>query len=300
VAAAFGWDFGPSGPIWSPLRCMAGSRPAASCRRRRVEGYGYFVSEDRKGLIGDLFVRRSTARRRTRPPHPGGRENCCAIRHPRVSRNDDAAFGDRYALPFLKAPVGLPAQLMVLDAALAAGLNRAGRRQAQFDVGPPGVRMRPPGGSPPPMPDTWDGNVNDRTARSGAAAVLANIVPVPPRLRNVLPAASFVGARRLDRFGLRSLADQHAFGGERACHADLRRAAPQREGLGYELMRRSLLAFSEAGCRKVSLTVTAANTEAVQLYERIGFRSAHEFPALVWTGVSILTARCRSRFGARR
>ena len=54
------------------------------------------------------------------------------------------------------------------------------------------------------------------------------------------------------------------------------------KGLGYELLRRSLLALVEGGCRSVSLTVTAANTPALHLYQRVGFRTAHEFSALVW------------------
>ncbi len=54
------------------------------------------------------------------------------------------------------------------------------------------------------------------------------------------------------------------------------------QGLGYELLRRSLSAFRDAGSRAVSLTVTEENTGAVQLYERMGFRSARKFPAFVW------------------
>jgi ribosomal protein S18 acetylase RimI-like enzyme len=54
------------------------------------------------------------------------------------------------------------------------------------------------------------------------------------------------------------------------------------KGLGYELLRRSLLALGEAGCRQTSLTVTAANENAVRLYERVGFRPSHTFDALVW------------------
>jgi ribosomal protein S18 acetylase RimI-like enzyme len=53
-------------------------------------------------------------------------------------------------------------------------------------------------------------------------------------------------------------------------------------GLGYELLRRSLLALLEAGCRQASLTVTTANTDAVRLYRRVGFETAHAFSALVW------------------
>ena len=54
------------------------------------------------------------------------------------------------------------------------------------------------------------------------------------------------------------------------------------KGLGYELLRRSLAALAEAGCHKASLTVTAANADAVRLYERVGFEKAHDFSALVW------------------
>jgi ribosomal protein S18 acetylase RimI-like enzyme len=54
------------------------------------------------------------------------------------------------------------------------------------------------------------------------------------------------------------------------------------KGLGYELLRRSLLALAEAGCGQASLTVTLANRDAVRLYERVGFETTHEFSALVW------------------
>src|SRR5262249_46178851 len=41
-------------------------------------------------------------------------------------------------------------------------------------------------------------------------------------------------------------------------------------GLGYELLRRSLLALGAGGCHTVSLTVTAANRTAMDLYEGLG------------------------------
>jgi ribosomal-protein-alanine N-acetyltransferase len=59
----------------------------------------------------------------------------------------------------------------------------------------------------------------------------------------------------------------------------------QGEGVGYALLRRSLLALHERGCRKVSLTVTAANSPAARLYERMGFRTVRRFPAYVWEGL---------------
>ena len=56
------------------------------------------------------------------------------------------------------------------------------------------------------------------------------------------------------------------------------------KGCGYELLRRSLDALANAGCRAASLTVTATNTEAIALYERLGFRTVKEFSACIWEG----------------
>ena len=56
----------------------------------------------------------------------------------------------------------------------------------------------------------------------------------------------------------------------------------QGQGIGYELLRRSLTALAAQGCKSVSLTVTSANDSAAQLYERMGFRLRREFAAHVW------------------
>ena len=58
----------------------------------------------------------------------------------------------------------------------------------------------------------------------------------------------------------------------------------QGTGAGYELLRRSLAALVKAGCRRTSLTVTAANNAAVRLYERVGFETIRVFTAMVWDG----------------
>ena len=55
-------------------------------------------------------------------------------------------------------------------------------------------------------------------------------------------------------------------------------------GLGYELLRRSLVGLSEAGCRTATLTVTAANRGAIHLYDRVGFETIRRFRAFVWEG----------------
>jgi ribosomal-protein-alanine N-acetyltransferase len=56
----------------------------------------------------------------------------------------------------------------------------------------------------------------------------------------------------------------------------------QGRGIGFELLRKSVEAFHRHGSRAVSLTVTGANTSAIHLYDRVGFRSVRRFHAFVW------------------
>jgi ribosomal protein S18 acetylase RimI-like enzyme len=53
-------------------------------------------------------------------------------------------------------------------------------------------------------------------------------------------------------------------------------------GLGYELLRHAISALRTHGARRISLTVTAANTEAIRLYEQCGFHEVRRFSAYVW------------------
>ena len=55
-------------------------------------------------------------------------------------------------------------------------------------------------------------------------------------------------------------------------------------GIGHALLRASLTTLREMGCRSASLTVTAANDDAVELYKRVGFDIARRFSAYVWEG----------------
>ena len=53
------WDFGPAGDL---VRRFAGMRALNGCALYEGSvciGYGYYVTEDHKGLIGDLYVRRA-------------------------------------------------------------------------------------------------------------------------------------------------------------------------------------------------------------------------------------------------
>jgi ribosomal protein S18 acetylase RimI-like enzyme len=53
---------------------------------------------------------------------------------------------------------------------------------------------------------------------------------------------------------------------------------------GYELMRRSVEMLQASGAARISLTVTTANSAALQLYQRCGFQELRRFFAYVWEG----------------
>jgi ribosomal protein S18 acetylase RimI-like enzyme len=56
----------------------------------------------------------------------------------------------------------------------------------------------------------------------------------------------------------------------------------QHRGIGRTLMERSIEALRQRGYKSLSLTVTGSNRGAVQLYERLGFRTVKTFAAGVW------------------
>ena len=58
--------------------------------------------------------------------------------------------------------------------------------------------------------------------------------------------------------------------------------AARGRGLGYELLRQAVSTLRLHGAKRISLTVTNANTEAIRLYERCGFRETRRFLAYMW------------------
>lgn len=64
-------------------------------------------------------------------------------------------------------------------------------------------------------------------------------------------------------------------------------------GLGSVLIQQALLGFRQYGLRRASLEVTAANTDAIRLYQRLGFRRARTVYKLVDTPTPALGAVVR-------
>ena len=114
-----------------------------------------------------------------------------------------------------------------------------------------------------------DSQINDQyRSPSGARRFLTNIVQYPGCGAFFAP-ASFAATdsktKSLCGVSLASLVAGDVGHITQVCVAPEHRST----GLGYELMRRSLTALAEHGCRAVSLTVTASNDPAVRLYERM-------------------------------
>jgi ribosomal protein S18 acetylase RimI-like enzyme len=129
-----------------------------------------------------------------------------------------------------------------------------------------------------------DSRINDQyRSVAGARRFLYNIVQYPGCGSFFRP-ASYV-AFDLARGWMSGLSLTSVVGPE-AGHITQICVAPEVRGtgVGYELLRRSLITLREHGCKKVSLTVTAVNREAVSLYERTGFRTIRTFCAYVWEG----------------
>jgi ribosomal protein S18 acetylase RimI-like enzyme len=280
------WDFRPSADLIRRFVAAEALSGYALVAGGTVIGYTYFVSEDRKGLVGDLYVAEE---------HRTAANEVWLLRAtleellgaPYVERVESQlmmlSWQGRPPLPFPELLKAYPRAFMAIDAARIAGLEpgRAARKVLienwSADRQEETARVIAQA-----YEKHVDGNVNDqyRSAR-GAYRFISNVVQYPGCGIFYQP-ASFVA---LDAWTGRTCGvSLTSMLSPRVGHITQICVQPQLKGkgLGYELLRRSLVALAEAGCRRASLTVTVANTEAVRLYERVGFDIAYTFSALVW------------------
>lgn len=281
------WDFEKSADLvrrFVDLRALNGY---ALVEDGLPVGYIYYVLEDAKGLMGDLYV---MGEHRTIE-----RENALLaaalhsiVSHPQITRIESQLmmldFASRRAVPGASNLITFDRNFMRID------LRRAqlpeGRIRSTISI------------------DRWtdlhqeatahlisaayqghvDSRINDqyRTA-AGARRFLHNIVQYPGCGTFFRPASfsAFEPALGLlAGISLASLVSQDCGHITQICVSpDIKGS-----GVGYALLRHSLLALREMGCRAATLTVTAANEEAVDLYRRVGFRTVRRFSAYVWEG----------------
>ena len=261
----------------------------------RVAGYCFFVYEDQKGLLGDLYV---LAAHRGSPPRREG------------ERGPIATALLEHALETLEqSPVvqRVEAQLLAFGLEPLEPLFRArGYRifprlfmLKELQRGVPARAPQPPGA---PVVRPWqesdfdaaadlivsayqehiDSEINDHYSHSsGALRFLKNIVLFPGC--GVFRAGwSFVAEGDRGRLEGAVLVSEVAHGVAHITQLCVRPES-QKRGLGRRLMEASLASAAASGCSGVSLTVTAENRSAVNLYRGLGFTVLKEFSAFTRT-----------------
>jgi ribosomal protein S18 acetylase RimI-like enzyme len=281
------WDFRQSAGLVRRFVEMRALNGAALVDDGGVAGYCYYVMDEQKGLIGDLYVRRA---HRTVE-----RENAllewvldALMANPSVTRIESQIMMRRSG-PFRPIPHSLHAGVFERNfmrvemgrADLAPGrVRRIVYIERWSDLYLDGVAHLIAAA----YAGHIDGRINDqyRTA-PGARRFLHNVIQYPGCGNFYRPAsyAAFeASSGRICGVSLASLVAPQSGHITQICVSPAVRGT----GVGHALLRQSLAALRDAGCRSVSLTVTAANEDAVALYERVGFRTIERFVALVWEG----------------
>src|SRR5271157_4170514 len=249
------WEFEKSADLVRRFVDMHALNGRALVEDGEVAGYLYYVLEDNKGLMGDLYVRHD---RRT-------------VEH--ENRLMEAALGEIMQWPGITR---IESQLLMMEYGKDRVVPRADcastfeRNFMQVDLnrallGMGAVRK-------PVRIERWNDQWSDAAAHVIAAAYVGHVDSlINDQYRSV------AGARRF----LFNIVQYPGCGHiTQICVSPATRGT----GVGHELMRQSLAALRGMGCRSASLTVTAANEGAVLLYERMGFHTARKFFAFVWEG----------------
>ena len=296
------WDYSTSAEMilrYMDAKILPGY---AAIERGSIFGYSFFVYEQSKGVIGDLFVRDAVRNGARDSVRDGGRNS---------SRHEVEERLLTHVIETLQQSPGIhrvEAQLLthhtgeVSQPFLQQGFSRHPRVFMNFDIGkhpqtapplPPQFEIRP-----------WseqeyqaaaalitaayrghvDSEINDQyRTLTGSLRFLNNIVRFPG-CGTFDPQASFVVVDRRARtlIGLILCSQVRPDVGHitQVCVLPEYRSA----GLGEAMLAASTRNLRGRGFHFISLTVTEANDRAIALYKRIGFESTRVFDAFVWEG----------------
>ena len=282
------WDFHTSANLVQHFQDSHALTGSALLVNNEAVGYTYYVCEDHKGLIGDLFVMRAHATPENEMRLLGSVvEQIAAI--PAIRRVESQLMmlhkPKLSVLPMRRWVRVFPRLFLELDL----------RAMKPLPVGPAARQV---------TIDNWterrhddaamlvaaayrehiDSEINDQyRSPGGARHFLANIIQYPG-CGSFFQPGSFLAfssdTGRICGMCLSSLVAKDVGHVTQICVSPQVRG----KGVGYELLRRSIEALTRAGCRLASLTVTASNAKAIQLYERVGFQVRTSFAAHVWDG----------------
>jgi ribosomal protein S18 acetylase RimI-like enzyme len=282
------WDFQASATLVRRFLDMQALSGYSLLINERPVGYSYFVAEEKKGLIGDLYVMREFVTARNEELLLSAVVES-AMKTPFIQRIESQLLmlrsGDRMALP-LRRHLRLHRRTF-MEVELAAGFRLPqGATSPAFLVD--GWNQRKQEDAAVLIAEAYrghiDSEINDQyRSPAGARRFLLNIIQFPG-CGSFFQPASFLALNaatgKLCGICLSSLVHSNVGHITQVCVSQPARGL----GLGYELIRRSLESLARHGCLKASLTVTAANQEAIALYERMGFRMTRDFSAYVWEG----------------
>ena len=262
----------------------------AAIDRGRIFGYAFFVYEGSKGVIGDLFVANGD-----RLPDPHEVESRLLMhvietlqQSPGIHRVEAQLLAHETGLvarPFMNQGFQRHARLfMVLPLVKAA--KTAAKAQAEIEI----RRWSEPDYQSAAAVITTayrghvDSQINDQyRTLSGSLRFLNNIVRFPG-CGTFDPDSSFVAVHQQTR----SLAGLILC--SRVCH-DVGHVTQlcvlpeyRSHGIGQSLLAATAGNLQKRNFSMLSLTVTEANTHAVDLYRHLGFDIKRVFDAFVWEG----------------
>jgi len=278
------WDYRPSLDL---VRKFIDSRALggyAAFDNGRMTGYGFYVLEDHKGLIGGLYVSPQFAQGPITQRLLA--EMLTTLRAtPRLERIEaqlmpfgtelDPEFLSQFFRLHMRQFMLLPlAQAKLSGNPLSEGLCLDPWKDRALESAARLIQLA--------YADHVDSQINDQyRTETGSLRFLRNIVLLPG-CGQFLPEASFLarpvtGDKPVGMVLTSTVA-------EGVGHTTQVCVMPghQHRGIGRLLMERSIEALRQRGYHSLSLTVTASNRRAVELYERLGFRTVKTFAAGVW------------------
>jgi ribosomal protein S18 acetylase RimI-like enzyme len=282
------WDFRNSAALVHRFLDMHALNGFCLLEGDQPVGYAYYVGEERKGLIGDLYVMNRAVS--AHAEYALLESVLGALAHTSGVRRVESQLMMLRATPPDRLPMqaharAWPRHFMTIDLSDALGIPIV-RPRTQVSIEPWSERRQDDAAAL--IADSYrghvDSDINDQyRSPSGARRFLANIVQYPG-CGSFFQPASFVAidsvTHRVCAMSLASLVANDVGHITQICVAQ----SHQRTGIGYELLRHSLISLAAAQCRSASLTVTATNVEAITLYDRVGFTKIRDFFAIVWEG----------------
>ncbi len=282
------WDFRPSADLVRRFIRMQALNGFALVTGREVVGYCYYVCEDRKGLVGDIYVRPDFA-----SPDNEVTLVTAVVRAlwatPQVQRIESQLImlsaAARSRLPLATHLRRFPRDFMMADMSMVPSLAPSSNPRLQFENWQERDQEQAARLIAQSYVGHVDAEINDQyRSVAGGRRFLYNIVQYPGCGSFFRPGSFIAQDAVTGRIVGLSLASLVAFD---VGHITQICVDPEWKGrrVGYELMRRSLDALLRNGCRKASLTVTSSNQEAIRLYQQLGFSKHDIFEAFVWEGL---------------